>query len=113
MQLRAVRVTIAPGKTTDYWAWAREIVALWDEHGIVRAGGPYALKGPHGEDVALWLSLHGPADDVRAEFQKLYAAGRGAELIAQRPPLVADTVTTLHPDWDGAAGSEPPAPPAW
>jgi len=63
MQLRAVRVTIAPGKTTDYWAWAREIVALWDEHGIVRAGGPYALKGPDGEDVALWLSLHHPADE--------------------------------------------------
>jgi hypothetical protein len=108
-----VKVTIAPGKTDAYWEWAREIVALWDANGVVRAGGPYALKGPGGEDVALWLTVHGPGDDVREEFQRLYATEPGKGLIERRPPLVADTVSTLHPAWDPAPGVAPPAAPAW
>jgi hypothetical protein len=110
MQVRAVRVTIAPGKTEAYWAWAKEIVALWDAHGIKRAGGPYAFKGPGGEDVALWLTVH-DGDDIRGEFTDMYSSGRGKELIEQRPPLVSETTSTLSDDWDLSA--PPPAPPAW
>jgi hypothetical protein len=111
MQLRAVRVTIAPGKSDDYWAWAKEIVALWDAHNVVRAGGPYRLTGPGGEDVALWLTVHANEDDVRNEFTTMYSSGRGKELIEQRPPLVAETTSTLSEHWDLAG--EPPAAPAW
>jgi hypothetical protein len=113
MQLRTVRVTIAPGKTGDYWAWARDIVALWDAHGIKRAGGPYALKGPAGEDVALWLTVHDDESEIRGEFQAMYAGGRGKELIELRPPLVSETTSSLSEDWNPADGSGPPTAPAW
>jgi hypothetical protein len=111
MQLRGVRVTIAPGKSDEYWAWAKEIVALWDAHGVKRAGGPYRLRGPAGEDVALWLTVHGEDDDIRDEFQRMYSAGRGKELIEQRPPLVSETTSTLSEHWD--LGGDPPAAPSW
>ena len=111
MQLRTVRVTIAPGQTATYWAWARESVALWDAHGIRRAGGPYAFKGPDGEDVALWITVHDDGGDVREEFREMYSSGRGKDLIEQRPPLVAETTSTLSNDWD--IEGPPPPPPAW
>jgi hypothetical protein len=113
MQLRTVRVTIAPGKTADYWAWARDIVALWDAHGIRRAGGPYAFKGASGEDVALWLTVHDDESEIRGEFQAMYSTGRGKELIELRPPLVSETTSSLCKDWDAADGSSAPPTPAW
>ena len=89
MILRSVTVTIAPGKSTDYWAWAKEIVSLWDAHGVVRAGGPYAWRTTEGKEMALWLTIHETADEVASEFRKLYSEGRGRELIDRRPPLVS------------------------
>jgi hypothetical protein len=112
MQLRAVRVTIAPGKFDAYWAWAKEIEALWDAHDINRAGGPYAFVDGTGANVALWLTVHGDDEDVRGTFGAMYSTERGKALIEQRPPLVSDTVTTVNEDWDPAAGP-PPAAPSW
>ncbi len=109
MHLRVVRVTIAPGKTEAYWAWSAEILKLWDEAGVVRAGGPYATKGPSGEDVGVWLTVHESEEQAGKQFQGLYEAGRGKELIALRPPLVAETTGGSFAPWDGA-GSAPLAP---
>ena len=100
MFLRAVTVTIAPGQTGAYWAWAREILDLWDRHGVQRPGGPYRGTGPHGEDTALWLTLHPSRDDIENEFRTLYAGGRGKELIEQRPALVAGTTWAVYTPWD-------------
>ncbi len=111
MYLRVVRVTIAPGKTEAYWAWAREILQLWDAAGVVRAGGPYAATGTAGEDVGVWLTVHESEEQASQQFRELYATGRGKELIALRPPLVAETTGGSYASWDGDGGA--PAAPAW
>ncbi len=100
MIMREVRVTIAPGKRDDYWAWARDIVELWDAHGVRRAGGPYRLQDDsdgQSRDVALWLTLHESMAEIEDEFRTLYSDGPGKALIEQRPPLVAETT---HDYWD-------------
>lgn len=112
MILRVVRTVIAPGREADYWAWSAEILALWDEAGIRRAGGPYSMRAPGGEEVGVWLTVHESEEQARSEFQSLYAEGRGSDLIALRPPLVASTTTDLAVDWDPSSGPPPP-PPSW
>ena len=109
MHLRVVRVTIAPGRTEAYWAWSRDILELWDEAGVVRAGGPYAATGANGEDIGIWLTVHDSEQQAREQFQALYSAGRGKELIALRPPLVAETTGGSFGQWDGR-GDAPQAP---
>ena len=109
MYLRCVRVTIAPGRRNDYWAWAKEILGLWEDHGVRRAGGPYSLTGAAGEDIGLWLTVHDSEQQAREQFQALYSAGRGKELIALRPPLVAETTGGSFGQWDGR-GDAPQAP---
>ena len=97
MILRAVTVTIATGQQEAYWSWADEIVALWDAHGVRRAGGPYRrhLEAGRGEaDVTLWLTLHEDMAEIEGEFRTLYGEGRGQALIERRPPLVAETTVT-------------------
>ena len=111
MILRSVTVTIAPGKTEAYWAWAKEIIDLWDSHGVVRAGGPYRWSGAEGKEMALWLTVHESKDEIANEFRTLYAGGRGRELIEQRPPLVEHTDSATFSQWDTRA--EAPPPPAW
>ena len=111
--LRVVRVTIAEGKTEAYWTWSKDIVRLWDEAGVKRAGGPYAMKGERGEDVALWLTVHDNEEQMRSEFQELYGSGWGKELIEVRPGLVAETQGSAIPDWNPLDGAAPPAPPRW
>lgn len=111
--MRVVRVTIADGKTEAYWVWAKDIVRLWDEGGVRRAGGPYALKGDRGEDVALWLTVHDTEEQMRSEFQQLYGSGWGKELIDVRPGLVKETQGSAMPDWNPLDGSAPAAPPQW
>jgi hypothetical protein len=113
MYLRIVRVTIAPGKTEAYWAWAREVLDLWDENGVRRAGGPFAGKGAAGEDIATWLTVHQGEAEAQTEYQVMYAAGRGREIISRRPPLVAETVTSLHGDWEQRGTDAAPALPGW
>ena len=113
MLLRVVRVTIAPGKAGAYWSWAKDIVRLWDEAGVRRAGGPYALKGARGEDVALWLTVHESEEQMRLEFQQLYSAGRGKALIDVRPELVAETQGSAFGEWQPGDSSAPPPPPEW
>jgi hypothetical protein len=99
MHLRIVNVTIAPGKTGDYWDWAAEIIALWDRHGIRRAGGPYRMANSRGQDVGIWLTVHDSAEAGRDEFARMYATEEGKALIARRPPLVADTTFSTGEDW--------------
>lgn len=108
MILRSVRVTLAPGKTEEYWAWAREILDLWDAHGVKRAGGPYAMSNPDGADVALWLTVHNSEEEVAPLFRGIYSEGRGAELIALRPAMVSESVTTVLENWIPTFGDEPP-----
>jgi hypothetical protein len=101
MYLRVVRVQLVPGKFNDYWSWASEIVALWDDYHVIRVGGPYRHRGPAGEDIAIWLTAHETEAAMRDEFRDMYASERGAALIARRPPLVAETTTAAYADWDG------------
>lgn len=112
MFLRAVTVTIAPGKTEAYWEWAKQIVDLWDSHGVVRAGGPYRWQTAAGREMALWLTVHETEEEIAGEFRTLYAEGRGKELIEQRPPLVEHTDSAIYREWDLAAGPAL-APPSW
>lgn len=112
MILRAVKVTIAPGQSDAYWSWARDIVALWDEGGIRRAGGPYDLSGASGESIALWLTVHESEEAARTAFQSLYSSGRGKELIEQRPNLVSATDVTTYTEWQPDRGA-PSTAPAW
>ncbi len=109
MILRSVRVTLAPGKTEEYWEWAKDILALWDAHGVVRAGGPYAMKNPDGADVAIWLTVHNSEEEVTPLFRGIYGEGRGKELIALRPAMVSDSVTTVLENWISTFGEPPPA----
>jgi len=111
MYLRLVRTVIAPGMADAYWKWSREILDLWDEHGVLRAGGPYATTGPGGEGVAVWLSLHDSEEQMREQFRVMYSEGRGRELIGRRPALVSATTEGWYPEWD----TDGPAllPPAW
>ncbi len=111
MYLRVVRARIAEGMTEAYWAWAREILALWDERGVRRAGGPYAAKDEEARDIAVWLTVHDSEEEMRDEFRLLYAEGEGKTLIERRPPLVAETTGSAHAAWD-SAGPRPP-PPEW
>ena len=112
MILRSVTVTIAPGKTEAYWAWAKDIVDLWDSHGVKRAGGPYRWRSADGKEMALWLTVHESEDEIAGEFQRMYSEGRGRELIEQRPPLVEHTDSGAFTQWDMGSGEAPP-PPAW
>ena len=98
MIMRAVTVTIAPGKRDDYWAWARDIVELWDSKGVKRAGGPYRLR-EEDQDVAAWLTLHENMAEIEDEFRTLYSDGVGKTLIEQRPPLVAETTVAYYDEW--------------
>jgi hypothetical protein len=91
MILRAVFVTIAPERTADYWAWGREIVALWDSHGIVRHGGPFMGEGTDGEDTAVWLTLHDSEQGAEDEFRSMYGTPEGRVLLERRRPLVDET----------------------
>jgi hypothetical protein len=111
MHLRIVNVTIAPGRTEDYWAWAGEIIALWDRHGIRRAGGPYRAKSPAGADVGIWLTVHDSAERAQHEFGAMYATPEGKALIDRRPPLVAETTFSTGDDWDPSQGAPPMLPP--
>ena len=110
MILRSVRVTIAPGKYDAYWSWAEDIVALWDAGGVRRAGGPYNLTGPGGENVALWLTVHESEEQARDEFTALYSSGRGKELIEARPALVSASESAAYTEWTPGAGDRPQAP---
>ncbi len=103
--LRAVTVTIAPGQSDAYWSWAHDIVALWNECGIRRAGGPYELSGSSGESIALWLTVHETPEDARTAFESLYSSGRGQELIERRPSLAAATYVATYDDWQPDMGS--------
>jgi hypothetical protein len=109
--LRSVTVAIAAGKTEAYWAWAREIVELWDGHGVVRAGGPYRWQTAEGKEMALWLTVHETEDTVASQFRALYADGPGRALIEKRPPLVEHTDSATYAQWSPSA--EAPRPPAW
>jgi hypothetical protein len=113
MFLRVIRVVIAPGQTDAYWSWAREILRLWDAHGVQRAGGPYATKGPNGEDIAIWLTVHADEASIRDEFRAMYSESPGKELIARRPPLVAETTSQIHPAWDVSAPAGASPAPSW
>ena len=99
MILRAVYVNIAPGRTDDYWAWTREILALWDAHGIRRHGGPYRGHSD-GSDTAVWLTLHESDEDAREEFRVMYSTDEGRELLARRPPLVEETTMATYTAFD-------------
>ena len=105
MHLRAVIVTIAPGQTEAYWEWARDIVALWDAHGIRRASGPFRAKAADGADMAVWTTAHDTLEEIEGEFREMYATDRGRELIAQRPPLVSHTALRIYEQWDGTGQS--------
>ncbi|MFN0095515.1 MAG: hypothetical protein ACKVVT_12170 [Dehalococcoidia bacterium] len=110
MFLRVVTVTIASGQEDAYWAWSREVLALWDARGVVRAGGPYAAAGAEGESLAIWLTVHASEAEMRDEFTRLYADDPGAALMARRPPLVANTLMSTYAPWDpdrGAAKGPP------
>mgnify|MGYP002864676981 FL=1 len=100
MILRAVYVKIEPGRTDDYWAWANDILALWDEHGIQRHGGPYKGKGANGEDTAVWLTLHHSEQAAHDEFRAMYTTPAGRALLDARPPLVADTDVINYTPFD-------------
>ena len=100
MILRAVYVTIAPGRTDDYWAWAHDIVALWDQHNIKRHGGPYKGSGADGEDTAVWLTIHTSEQAAHDEFRAMYTTPDGRELLDKRPPLVADTQVVNYTAFD-------------
>jgi hypothetical protein len=113
MFLRVVRVVIAPGQKEAYWSWAREILDLWDAGGIQRAGGPYATKGPDGEDIAIWLTVHSDESANASDFRKMYSEGHGKALIERRPPLVSSTTSELHADWNQANPEAAPPAPTW
>jgi hypothetical protein len=98
MIMRAVTVTIAAGKEADYWAWAREIVELWDAKGVRRAGGPYRSREGE-QEVGLWLTLHDDMTEIEDEFRTLYAEGAGKALIERRPALVSDTTVAYYDSW--------------
>ncbi len=112
MILRTVKVTIEEGQYDAYWSWSRDILKLWDEGGVRRAGGPYALSGPDGEHIALWLSVHASEAEATSQFKALYADGRGRELILKRPALVSASESLTYGDW-AADDSSPPAAPTW
>ncbi len=100
MILRAVYVTVEPGRNDDYWSWADDILELWDEHGIQRHGGPYKSKGPDGEDTAVWLTLHHSEQHAHDEFRAMYTTEAGRALLEKRPPLVADTSVINYTPYD-------------
>ncbi|MFN0096618.1 MAG: hypothetical protein ACKVVT_17820 [Dehalococcoidia bacterium] len=104
MLLRVVTVTIAEGQEAPYWAWSREVLALWDARGVVRAGGPYAATGASGESLGVWLTVHPGEDEMRDEFTRLYADDPGRALMQRRPPLVASTLMTVYAEWDPDRG---------
>jgi len=101
MILRAVFVTIAPGQTDAYWAWAAEILALWEQHGIRRHGGPFRGKGPNGEDTGLWLTLHDSEQTAIDEFREMYAAPDSRALLDRRSKLVTDTTLETYSPFEG------------
>jgi hypothetical protein len=59
----------------------------------------------------VWLTVHESEEQARQQFAELYAGGRGKELIALRPPLVAETTGGSWAPWDGRGDA--PAAPAW
>lgn len=100
MILRAVFVTIAPGQTEAYWAWSREILVLWDQHGVRRHGGPFRGTGPDGEDTGLWLTLHDSQESATEEFRQVYSTAEGRELLDRRGALVSDTTLANYSPFD-------------
>lgn len=107
MYLRTVRVTLNDGKFDEYWAWAKEIVDLWDSASVIRAGGPYKFTDPAGQNVALWITVHNTEEECQKLFADLYKTPEGARLIGLRPPLVKETETRAFHEWDRSQ----PAPP--
>ena len=99
MILRAVYVTIAPERNDDYWAWTREILALWDQHGIRRHGGPFRGLGEAG-DQAVWLTLHDSEEAALNEFREMYQTTEGRALLERRPPLVSETTVANYMAFD-------------
>ncbi len=112
MILRSVKVTIAEGQFDAYWLWSRDILKLWDEGGVRRAGGPYVLSGSDGERIALWLSVHESEAEASSQFKALYAEGRGKELIMKRPALVSASESLAYAEW-AADDAGPPEAPSW
>ena len=100
MMLRAVYVTIAPGRTDEYWEWARQILELWEAHGIRRHGGPFRGTDTHGRDTALWLTWHDSDEAEQREFKEMYAQPSGRALIERRAPLVVDTRMERYDSFD-------------
>ncbi len=100
--LRIVTVTVAPGTLDAYWAWAGEILALWDAHGIERAGGPYRSREGK-TDVAQWLTLHADDSVIEDEFRAMYRTDVGKALIERRPALVAETTIANYDAWPFAS----------
>ena len=107
MYLRTVRVVLNEGKYGEYWAWAKDIVDLWDDANVIRAGGPYQAADPEGQHVALWVTVHNTEEECAELFRELYATPQGTALIAKRPPLVKETTTAAFHEWDRSQ----PAPP--
>ncbi len=101
MILRAVYVAIAPTQKDAYWAWAREILALWDANGIRRHGGPFQGRGSNGEDTAVWLTLHESEQTAGDEFREMYSTPAGRELLERRPALVSDTRLENYSPFEG------------
>jgi hypothetical protein len=87
---RLVTVHIAEGKADEYWAWAREIIALWKEH-KVPVTGIWRARDEDGAEVGYWLTQHASEEEEQALFRGMYGTAEGARLIALRPPLVART----------------------
>jgi len=99
MVYRVVTVTIQPGKTEEYWEWSREIVQLWHEVGV-NTLGIFQAKGEEGQDLAIWITTHESEEEAQQQFGQMYGTDKGQELIAQRPPLVADTRTMWMQLWE-------------
>lgn len=101
MILRAVHVTLAPAQQDAYWAWTREILALWDAHGIRRHGGPFKGQDSDGKDTAMWLTLHESEQQAADEFRNMYSTPAGRELLERRPALVSETTLVNYSPFDG------------
>ena len=99
MIYRVVTVTIQPSKKEEYWQWGREIVQLWNE-ARVNVLGIFQATGEEGQDLAIWITVHRSEGEAQELFQQMYANDKGGEVIARRPPLVADTEIMWMQPWE-------------
>ena len=99
MVYRIVTVTIQPGRAEEYWQWSREVAQLWNE-ARVNIIGIFQAGDEEGQDLAIWITGHKSEGEAQELFQQMYGSGNGQEVIARRPPLVADTKMIWMQPWE-------------